>query len=54
MKDKQKEIIWINIVIAFYLIVGFKDIYDISLMALWPIFAVPMTILLIKHIKKKW
>ncbi len=53
MKDKQKEIIWINIVIAFYLITGFWDVYDITQMVLWPIFAVPMAILLIKTHQKE-
>lgn len=53
MRDKQREIIWINLVIAFYLLIGFWNIYDISQIILWPILSIPMTLLLIKTHQKE-
>ncbi len=53
MQSKQKEIIWINIVIAFYILTGFLGIYDISQMIKWPIFAIPMSLLLIRTGQKE-
>lgn len=53
MKAKHKEIIWVNLVIAFYIVTAYSGIYDITTMMLWPILAVPMSLLLIKTGKKE-
>lgn len=53
MKPKQKEIMWISIVIAFYLLTGFLGIYNISQLIMWPIFAIPMSLFLIKTGQKE-
>ena len=48
MKLKQKEIIWVSLVIAFYILTGVMGIYDITKVITWPILAIPMSLLLIK------
>ena len=48
MKLKQKEIIWVGLVIAFYILTGVMGIYDITKVITWPILAIPMSLLLIK------
>ena len=48
MKAKHKEIIWVNLVIAFYIITALGGLYGIANMMLWPILAIPMSLLLIK------
>ncbi|HHX62020.1 MAG TPA: DUF2232 domain-containing protein [Epulopiscium sp.] len=53
MKPKQKEMMWLSIVIAFYVLTGFWGVYDISQMSIWPIFAIPMSLFLIKTGQKE-
>lgn len=53
MKSKSKEVLWVNIVIAFYILTAFGGLYGIANMMLWPILAIPMSLLLIKIGKKE-
>lgn len=53
MNSKNKEVILVNIVIIFYVLTGFMGVYSISQMILWPILAIPMSLLLIKTGKKE-
>lgn len=48
MELKQKDIIWLSVVIAFYILSGVFGLYNITSMVLFPLLAVPMTLLLIK------
>lgn len=48
MELRQKDIMWIGVVIAFYILSAILGLYNISAMILFPLLAVPMTLLLIK------
>ncbi|NLI90063.1 MAG: DUF2232 domain-containing protein [Epulopiscium sp.] len=53
MDSKQKEFLWMSITIGFYILTGYIGVYNISQMMLWPIFAVPMSLVLIKTRRKE-
>ena len=53
MDSKHKEYLWVGIVIGFYVLTGYFGVYDISQMILWPILAMPMSLLLVKTGEKE-
>lgn len=53
MKPKHKKILWVNLVIGFYIFTAFGNIYGITNILLWPILAMPMSLLLIKTGEKQ-
>lgn len=53
MDSRQKEYLWISIMTGFYILTGAMGIYDVSQIVLWPIFAIPMSLLLIKTKQKE-
>lgn len=53
MDSKQKEYLWISVMAGFYMLTGFMGIYDMGQMILWPVFAIPMSLMVIKTKQKE-
>ena len=53
MNSKQKESLWLFVMVGFYLIIGYLGSYDVSMVLFWPIFAVPMSLFIIKTGQKE-
>lgn len=53
MNSQRKESLWLFTMIGFYIITGFLGSYDVSMAFFWPLFAIPMSLFLIKTGKKE-
>ena len=53
MNSKQKESLWLFVVIGFYIITGYFGSYNVSMALFWPIFSIPMSLFLIKTGQKE-
>jgi len=53
MNPRQKEHLWLFVMIIFYILTGSWGVYNISLVFTWPLFAIPMSLFLIKTGQKE-
>ncbi len=53
MDSKQKEYSWLLVVAIFYILTAFVGVYNLDMMLLWPFFAMPMSLFLIKTGQKE-
>lgn len=53
MNSRQKEYVGLFAIVIFYILTGYLGIYGISQSLLWPVFAIPMSLFLIKTGQKE-
>lgn len=53
MYSKQKDIAWISVVVGFYILTAVWGLYGLGITMTWPLFAVPMSLLLIQTGQKE-
>lgn len=53
MSSRQKEYLWLFVMIVFYILTGSWGVYGIGLVFTWPLFAIPMSLFLIKTKQKE-
>ena len=53
MNSRQKEYLWLFVMMMFYILTGSWGVYSIGLVFTWPLFAIPMSLFLIKTKQKE-
>lgn len=48
MNSRQKEYLWLFLMVVFYILTGSWGIYNVGLVFTWPLFAIPMSLFVIK------